>query len=263
MNQTSFDFNTNRNGPKLIGERTSNLIKGIGAYFAGVLTNVSLIIVIAFFIGWKELEMTGLLSYLAISILFLVIYSIATTKTINGKVNFRLLQIVKRFFDVAIAALGIFFLMPLFILLLLAIRIESPGPILFRSKRVGQFGKPFDIYKFRTMFLAPTEQPITIVGNFLRRFHLNELPALVNVLNGEMSMVGPRPRHPENLDRSVDPDGKILLVRPGITGLWQVSRLSDNDLVSLDLQYIRDWSLVLDIRIFFKSLWIALTDKSA
>lgn len=261
MNQTSFDLDTNKNGPKFIGERISNLIKGLGAYFAGVLTNVSLIIVIAMLIGWKALEMTGLLSYLAISILFLVFYSVVTTKTTNVSINYKIRQIVKRLLDVVIAALGIFFLMPLFILLSLAIRIESPGPILFRSKRVGQFGKPFDIYKFRTMYLAPTEQPITKVGKFLRRFHINELPTLVNVLSGEMSMVGPRPRHPENLDKLLDPEGKILLVKPGITGLWQVSKLSDKDLVSLDLKYIQDWSLVLDISIFFKTLLIAFFNE--
>jgi lipopolysaccharide/colanic/teichoic acid biosynthesis glycosyltransferase len=262
MNQTKYNLDDDRNGSKFLKERTSNFIKGLGAYFAGVLTNISFMILLALSLDWKAYEATGLLSYLTISLLYLVLYSTVTTRTETSSISYRLMQILKRFFDVILAALSIFLLMPLLILLSVAIRIDSPGPILFRSKRIGQFGKSFDIYKFRTMHLAPSEQPVTRVGKFLRRFSLNELPLLINVLNGELSLVGPRPRSPQSLDTTLDHEGKILSVRPGITGLWQVSISSSNekfsfkDAIRLDLQYIHNWSLALDIRILFKTLLV-------
>ncbi len=266
MNQTNFDLNNDKNKSKFVGERTSNFVKGLGAYFAGVLTNISLLIVIAIFFGWKAIEMTGLFSYLAFSILYLVLYSAATTKTTTISLGYKLMQVIKRFFDIVIAASYIFFCMPLFLLLSLAIRIESPGPILFRSRRVGQFGKMFDKYKFRTMYLAPAEQKYTRTGKFLRRFYLNELPAFINVLNGEMSIVGPWPRIAQDLEETVDSEGKILSVKPGITGLGQIlvssnkDKVSNKDMVNVDLQYVQNWSLVLDIRIMFKTLLFVFRD---
>jgi sugar transferase EpsL len=261
MNQTNFDLDANKHSSTASKERTTNFIRGLGAYFAAVLTNISLLIVVAIFVGWKTPEVTSLFSYLAFSLLLLFLYSAATTRTVTISTNYRLLQILKRLIDVIIAALGIFFLAPLFILLAIMIRIESPGPILFRSKRVGQFGKPFDVYKFRTMYLAPADPPLTNVGKFLRRYHINELPSLLNVLNGEMSLVGPRPRHLENLDETLDSENKILSVRPGITSLGAISRASDKDLVDLDLKYIEDWSLVLDFKICVKTFLVTFTTK--
>jgi lipopolysaccharide/colanic/teichoic acid biosynthesis glycosyltransferase len=263
MKQTSSDFNTNENESKIVGAQISNFTKGLGAYFAGLITNISLVIVFAIFADGKAHEIAGLLFYLAVSFLLLVLYSAATTRTVSTSISYKLRQIIKRLIDVISAALGIFFLTPLFILLSLAIRIESPGPILYRSKRIGQFRTPFEMYKFRTMYLAATERPITKVGNFLRQTRLNELPQLWNVLVGEMSLVGPSPRQPDDLDETLDSEGKILEVRPGITGLSEISRELDKDQIALDLQYIQDWSLILDMKILFKVSWAVFKSDSA
>ncbi|OHE60404.1 MAG: hypothetical protein A2Z47_15865 [Thermodesulfovibrio sp. RBG_19FT_COMBO_42_12] len=260
MSQTKLEKET-KSGWKFFREKTSNLIKGLGAYFAVVLTNISLIIIITIVTSEHSFETSGLLYYLYISALFLVGYSIATTKTVNDSIIHKILQIIKRFFDVVMAASGFFFLMPLLIILAVAIKIESDGPILFRSKRVGQFGSMFDAYKFRTMYIAPTEKPITKVGSFLRRFSLNELPMLINVLNGELSLVGPWPRLPENLAETIDKDNQILTVRPGLTGLWQISNTSSRQSVELDLKYIKDWSLWQDLKILFKTVFVVLITK--
>ena len=261
MNQTKFETETKGSRWEFYREKTSNFIKGLGAYFAVVLTNISLIILIAIVFGEHSLEINGLLPYLFISTLLLVCYSVATTKTVNASILYKIQQIIKRFFDVVMAAFEIFLSMPIMILLAIAIKIESPGQILFRSKRVGQFGTLFDAYKFRTMYIVPKEKPITRVGYFLRRFSLNELPMLINVVNGELSLIGPWPRLPENLAENLDKDCKILTVRPGLTGLWQISNTSFQQLVELDLKYIENWSLLLDLNILFKTTFVVLINK--
>ena len=157
-------------------ERASNFIKGLGAYSAVALTSITWIIGITVLAtGGRSPEINGLLPYLYVSILLLLCYSFATTKTANASISYKIWQIIKRFFDVVVAASAIFFLMPLFVLVAIAIKLESPGPILFRTKRVGQFGTLFEAYKFRTMYIAPTERPVTQVGRLLRRSSLNEL----------------------------------------------------------------------------------------
>jgi lipopolysaccharide/colanic/teichoic acid biosynthesis glycosyltransferase len=262
MNQTKSKKET-KGGWEFFKEKTSNLIKGLGAYFAIVLTNISLIIFITIVTNEQSLKINGLIYYLYISVLFLVGYSIATTKTVNDSIIHKILQIIKRFFDVVVAALGLFFLMPLLIILAISIKLESPGPILFHSKRVGQFGTIFDAYRFRTMYfdIAPKEFPITKVGNFLRRSSLNELPMLINVLNGELSLVGPWPRLPENLAETIDKENKILTIKPGLSGLWQISNTSPRESVEIDLKYIETWSLWEDVKIIVKTVFIVLKNK--
>lgn len=253
MNQTEFEMGSKKNNRNFWGEKTSNFIKGLGAYFAVVLTNISWIIVIAFIVNEHAFEIDRLLLYVYISVLFLLCYSIVTTKTVPAPVTYKLMQIIKRFFDIVMAASGIFLFMPLFLILAIAIKLESSGPILFRSKRVGQFGIPFDAFRFRTMYAKVGNKQITRVGHFLRRTSLYTLPMYINVLNGEISLVGPWARLPENMVEFIDADKKILIVKPGLSGLWQISNTPLEQSVSLDLKYIENWSLLLDFKILIKT----------
>jgi exopolysaccharide biosynthesis polyprenyl glycosylphosphotransferase len=180
--------------------------------------------------------------------------------------------------DVVGAVVGLTLGAPLFALIALAIRIDSPGPVIFRQARVGIGGKLFEMYKFRSMregAEAEIEQlrgrneadgPIfkirddprrTRVGRLLRRTSLDELPQLWNVLRGEMSLVGPRPPTPTEVDGYMDWHRKRLEVSPGLTGLWQVSGrslLSFDEMVLLDIYYIEHWSLWLDFKILLRTI---------
>jgi len=207
---------------------------------------------------------------------------------------------LKRAFDVILALLGVILLSPLLLLIALLIKLDSRGPVLFRQERVGMDGRPFTLYKFRTMradaderahrelmaraIRSALEQPprtierarpsgsdvrptlygkvpndhrITRLGRWLRRWSLDELPQLFNVLKGEMSIVGPRPPIPYEVEHYSSWHRKRLDVKPGITGLWQVSgrnRLPFERMVELDLYYIERWSLWLDVKILLKTI---------
>ncbi|GAA2283892.1 sugar transferase [Nonomuraea roseoviolacea subsp. roseoviolacea] len=188
-------------------------------------------------------------------------------------------QLVKNAFDRVVAAALLVLLAPLLLTLAVAVRATSPGPALFRQTRVGRDGRPFTILKFRTMRRGSEHQKITLVsdadgvlfkirndprvtplGSLMRRHSLDELPQLVNVVLGHMSLVGPRPPLPEEVDRYGDDVRRRLLVRPGLTGLWQVSGRSDlswEESVRLDLRYVENWSLMLDLQILWKT-WSAV-----
>ena len=209
-------------------------------------------------------------------------------------------RVIKRAMDVAGSSMALIILSPIFLAVALAIKLSSPGPILFRQKRVGQHGLPFTFLKFRSMrpandsqahreyvrrFIAGdvrlgapeqngkvvykiTEDPrVTRVGGFLRRTSLDELPQLLNVLAGEMSLVGPRPPIPYELEAyEVWHKRRLLEVKPGITGLWQVngrSRLRFDDMVRLDLQYAKAWSPWLDIKILLQTPRAVLSGEGA
>jgi exopolysaccharide biosynthesis polyprenyl glycosylphosphotransferase len=185
---------------------------------------------------------------------------------------------IKRSFDLVGAALLLLALSPLLAVTALAIKLTSRGSVLYRSRRPGIGGKPFDCVKFRTMFegaeslqddLEPEnelsgalfkirEDPrVTRVGRFLRRWSLDELPQLLNVLRGEMSLVGPRPLPQRDYDRLQDWHRKRYLVLPGMTGLWQVSGRSEldfDDLVRLDFLYLERWSVFVDLSIMLKTV---------
>ncbi|PYM32812.1 MAG: UDP-phosphate galactose phosphotransferase [Candidatus Rokuibacteriota bacterium] len=184
--------------------------------------------------------------------------------------------------DVGGSALALIILSPIFLAIAVAIKMSSPGPVLFRQKRVGHYGVPFTFLKFRSMHSTNdpqihreyvtrliagnvdskvsandtngvykiTDDPrVTRVGRFLRKTSLDELPQFLNVLRGEMSMVGPRPPIPYELEA-------LLEVKPGITGLWQVngrSRLRFDDMVRLDLRYAKGWSPWLDLKILLQT----------
>jgi len=194
---------------------------------------------------------------------------------------------IKRTFDVIGATLLLVLLSPLLLALALAVRLSSRGPVLYRSARPGMGGLPFDCLKFRTMredaghaqedlealneadgalFKIRDDPRLTPIGRFLRRFSLDEVPQLLNVVRGEMSLVGPRPLPLRDFERLEDWHKKRYLVLPGITGLWQVSgraELDFDDLVRLDFLYLERWSVALDLVILLKTLPAVLTRRGA
>jgi lipopolysaccharide/colanic/teichoic acid biosynthesis glycosyltransferase len=180
----------------------------------------------------------------------------------------------KRAIDLSVALLGLLLLGPLFVLIALAVKLDSPGPILFHQERIGRGGRPFRIHKFRTLvegaermgagYLLERNDPrITGVGKVLRRLTLDELPQLVNVLRGEMSLVGPRPTLAYQVARYDHVQRQRLLVQPGMTGwAWIHGRtqLTWPERIELDVWYVTHWSLMLDIKILLRSLPLLLRD---
>jgi Undecaprenyl-phosphate galactose phosphotransferase WbaP len=199
---------------------------------------------------------------------------------------------LKRSFDLVVATLTGVLLAPLLILTALAIRLDSPGPPLFIQPRLGRGWRQFRCFKFRTMYidneqrlrvhlagnaearreweryakLRGRDPRVTRVGRLLRRFSLDELPQLVNVLNGEMSLVGPRPYLPSEAQRMGDFVETILKAPPGLTGLWQVSgrnQLTFDQRLRLDEYYVRNWSLWMDIIVLIKTVGAVLAGRGA
>lgn len=199
----------------------------------------------------------------------------------------------KRFTDVVVAAILLIVSSPIWLVAAVLIRLSSPGPILFRQERIGAGGKRFTCYKFRTMHAGASDQAHRdlVIGmlaenkrssdepraaykliddprviqscRWLRRTSLDELPQLINVLRGEMSVVGPRPPLPYEVERYQDWQLERLAVRPGITGLWQVSgrnRLTYNEMCALDINYIRSWTLLTDLAIMAMTPWVMFVD---
>ena len=190
----------------------------------------------------------------------------------------------KRSLDIFGASMGLLLLSPILLLVMLAIKLDSPGPVIFRQRRVGLNGKDFEMYKFRSMtvdaearqaelwalnemkdgpiFKLKNDPRITRVGRFIRRTSLDEFPQLVNILLGQMSLVGPRPPLPSEVVHYTPEQHQRLSVVPGATGLWQVSGRSGIDsfktMVHLDLEYIRNWSLRSDWLILFKTVRVML-----
>ena len=198
------------------------------------------------------------------------------------------LPVSKRVMDVVLSALALVVLAPVFLVVALAIKLDSRGPVFFRQSRIGARDRKFSIYKFRTMSLDADERKhefahlnthamnggdprlfkivgdprVTRVGRFLRRYFLDELPQLINVLKGEMSLVGPRPLIPEE-DRHVEGwTRRRLQMRPGMTGLWQVlghSAIPFEQMVMLDCTYVANWSLRGDLRLLLRTIPVVLS----
>jgi exopolysaccharide biosynthesis polyprenyl glycosylphosphotransferase len=195
--------------------------------------------------------------------------------------------LVKDLFDRCAAAAVLILLAPLLVILGVAIRLSDHGPALFTQMRVGKHGRAFRIYKFRTMvidaeqrrqqllamndaggvlFKLRADPRVTALGTYLRRWSLDELPQLFNVLLGHMSLVGPRPALPEETARYADYVRRRLAVKPGLTGLWQVSGRSDlswDESVRLDLRYVENWSFALDLQILWKTMWALIRGSGA
>lgn len=193
----------------------------------------------------------------------------------------------KRALDCLLAAAALVVGLPLWLLLALIIRLDSPGPILYRQQRIGRFGVPFTSLKFRSMVVGAEAQQAdlaaantagrglfklkrdprcTRVGRWLRRMSLDEVPQLWNVLRGEMALVGPRPPLPEEVARYEDWERRRLAMPPGLTGLWQVRGRSDigfDEMVLMDIFYIENWSFRLDVEILLKTVPVVLFSRGA
>jgi len=196
--------------------------------------------------------------------------------------------LLKRCLDIIGAVAGLIITALFFPFIALAIRLESPGPLFFGQLRVGENGRPFTCWKFRSMFVdaearkkdlmyrnemqgamfkIKDDPRITKVGRFLRKTSLDELPQFWNVFKGEMSLVGTRPPTPDEVSTYQNWHRKRICIKPGITGLWQVSgrnQIQDFDeVVRLDIKYIEQWSLWLDIKLIMKTVWVVLASKGA
>lgn len=197
-------------------------------------------------------------------------------------------RVIKRTMDLVIAILATIILSPIMLITAVAIRIDSPGPAIFKQKRVGQNGRIFDIYKFRSMcvdaeakketlmeqnemdgfmFKIKDDPRVTRVGKFIRKTSIDELPQLFNVIRGEMSLVGTRPPTIEEVSRYKRGQWRRISIKPGITGMWQISGRNDitnfDEVVELDLKYIDNWTIWLDIKILFKTVGVLVTKKGA
>jgi lipopolysaccharide/colanic/teichoic acid biosynthesis glycosyltransferase len=194
---------------------------------------------------------------------------------------------VKRTIDVTVSILVIGLLLPLLVVTVIALAVSSRGPVLYRQERVGRGGRTFTLYKFRSMYhdahyvkpqlidmneldgpvFKMKEDPrITPMGRVLRRLSIDELPQLLNVIKGDMSLVGPRPPLPEECEHYGEVEWQRLAVSPGITCIWQVSGRSLLDFdtwIRMDLEYIRTWSLRGDVRILLRTIPAVLSGKGA
>jgi exopolysaccharide biosynthesis polyprenyl glycosylphosphotransferase len=196
-------------------------------------------------------------------------------------------QAMKRLFDIVASALALWVLLPLFLVVMVLIKLTSRGPIFFRQVRVGLHGRTFNMLKFRSMaanaealkstLAAANEQSgpvfkmrfdprVTRVGRFIRRYSIDELPQLINVLRGDMSVVGPRPPVPDEVAKYEAWQRRRLSVRPGLTCIWQVSgrnQISFEDWMVLDMQYIDHWSLAQDFSLIFRTIPVVITGRGA
>lgn len=196
--------------------------------------------------------------------------------------------VIKRVIDIVLAAIGLLVFSPIMLIVVIAIKLEDfKGPVLFSQERVGKLGEIFKMYKFRSMYVDAEQRlqelqhlneqtgpvfkikddpRITKVGKFIRKTSLDELPQLVNVLRGEMSIVGPRPALPREVKQYNAHQKQRLLVKPGITCIWQVSgrnNIGFDEWVELDLEYIKNQSLGLDIKLILQTIPALLGDHNA
>jgi exopolysaccharide biosynthesis polyprenyl glycosylphosphotransferase len=193
----------------------------------------------------------------------------------------------KRLFDIVVAMLLLAATSPLFLILAVMVKLDSPGPIFYLSRRYGRRGELFNMYKFRSMvenaddlikelrkhnevggpiFKMKRDPRVTRMGTFLRKYSLDELPQIINVIRGDMSLVGPRPLPIEQVEREDFRQLKRLDVRPGITGLWQIRGRSDvsfQRLVRWDIWYINNWSFWLDLHILWQTIPVVLKGRGA
>lgn len=194
---------------------------------------------------------------------------------------------MKRMFDIVLSSLALWALLPLFTVVAIAIKLTSRGPILFRQHRVGLYGKSFNMLKFRSMvvnaeelkakleklneqagpvFKMKNDPRVTGIGRFIRKFSIDELPQLVNVLRGDMSIVGPRPPVPPEVMKYEAWQRRRLSVRPGLTCIWQVSgrnQISFEQWMYMDMEYIDHWSLRNDISLILKTVPVVITGRGA
>lgn len=213
--------------------------------------------------------------------------SYATTAILHFPIQPNGWHMLKRVTDVLLASLALLMLSPVLLVIAAVLAVTSPGPIIYKSLRIGKDYKPFHMYKFRTMrvdadqqrdalrqavglqgqlFKIKEDPRVTPVGKLLRSTSLDELPQLLNVLKGDMSLVGPRPLPPDESEMFVSPYTMRFSVYPGITGLWQIKGRSNNDfqfLCKLEYSYIRNWSFWKDLEIMFQTIPAVLAKRGA
>lgn len=197
-------------------------------------------------------------------------------------------QLVKRLMDIFVSLVGIIITSPIMLVTAIAIKLDSNGPVLFKQKRVGQNGRTFEIYKFRSMCVDAEEKKeellsknemdgfmfkikddprVTKVGRFIRKTSIDELPQFFNVLKGDMSVVGTRPPTLDEVSQYKREQWRRISIKPGITGMWQISGRSNitdfNEVVELDLKYIDNWSILTDVQIILKTVGVLFRRKGA
>jgi lipopolysaccharide/colanic/teichoic acid biosynthesis glycosyltransferase len=211
--------------------------------------------------------------------------SVGVTSRVRARLPYE--TTLKRILDVVLAGLGIVATAPLWLGIIIAIKLDSPGAAIFVQQRVGLHGRRFDFYKFRSMYADAEERlaelqsrnevsgpvfkmrsdpRVTRVGALLRKTSLDELPQLLNVLKGEMSLVGPRPPLPREVEAYRPSDSVRLTVKPGLTCLWQISGRSNvgfEEWMELDRSYVRSLSFGLDVSILLRTAWAVLSCKGA
>ena len=205
----------------------------------------------------------------------------------ENKQNLKVYEICKRTIDIIGAGLGLILLSPIIAVVACAVKVTSKGPIFFSQKRVGKNGELFEMYKFRSMvvnaeelkgnledqnemsgpmFEIKDDPRVTKVGKFIRKTSIDELPQLWNVLKGDMSLVGPRPSLPKEVEQFDNWMFKRLSVRPGLTCYWQVSgrnNIDFEDWMKLDCRYVDERNLWIDIKLIFKTVFVLFGDKNA
>lgn len=205
----------------------------------------------------------------------------------ENKQNLRVYEICKRTIDIIGAGLGLILLSPIIAVVACAVKFTSKGPVFFSQKRVGKNGELFEMYKFRSMvvnaeelkenleeqnemsgpmFKIKDDPRITKVGKFIRKTSIDELPQLWNILKGDMSLVGPRPSLPKEVEQFDNWMFKRLSVRPGLTCYWQVSgrnNIDFEDWMKLDVKYVEERNFWIDIKLIFKTVFVLFGDKNA
>jgi exopolysaccharide biosynthesis polyprenyl glycosylphosphotransferase len=197
----------------------------------------------------------------------------------NRERSFSLYPVCKRIFEIVFSISLLLFTLPLMVVVAIAIKLESRGPIFYKQERVGLNGKIFSIYKFRSMrvdaekngpqWAAKNDPRVTRVGKFIRKTRIDELPQLINVLKGDMSLIGPRPERPmftEQFAKEIPGFKKRLQVKPGLTGWAQVNggyEMTPREKFELDMYYIENESFRLDLQILLRTVWVVLSGHGA
>ena len=204
------------------------------------------------------------------------------------KAKFKIYYIFKRLSDIVCSLLGLIVLSPAFLIIAILIKVDSKGKVIFKHKRIGKNGKIIYLWKFRSMvsnakeimdnwskerkeefeknYKLDDDERITKIGKFLRKTSLDELPQIINILKGDMSIIGPRPVVEKELEKFGDYKDKFLSVKPGLTGYWAVNGRSDTNYeerVQLEIYYVDHCSLWMDIKCFFKTIKVVLLGKGA
>lgn len=185
-------------------------------------------------------------------------------------------EAVKRLFDLLLSLVALILFLPFWLIIVVIIRLDSPGKAVFNHTRIGKDGKPFKLYKFRTMYegvkdqelspQSPNDERITGIGKFLRRTSLDEVPQLINIIKGDMAIVGPRPEMPFIVHHYTPNERKRLLIKPGLTGLWQIMGRKDLPLhhnLEFDFYYIQHRSMWLDFLIILRTFGVVISGKGA